>query len=109
MNQVKYQWLAKKDKKSDDVMSITSLERHLELAQLRRKYEDKCQKSKVRICKYSKNVWFLRISHYDNDFVTSHLGEDWEKEIHKGFETTYDFKEWIRDRQWRQNVFEKSY
>ena len=39
-----------------------------------------------------KNVWFLKVTHYDDSFVDLHLGKDWEKEIHKGFETTYDFK-----------------
>ena len=109
MKDVRLEWQKKEDVNADDILSIISWERGLEIAQLRRTYKDKCRKCHYPVSAYSKNVWFLAITHYDDGLVASHLGDDYEKDIHKGFESVYDFRDWMKDRQWRSNVFEKSY
>ena len=109
MKDVRLEWQKKEDVKADDILSVISWKVGVEIAQLRRTYEDKCRKRHLCAGTYSKNVWYLRITHYDSELIEAHLGADYEKDIHKGFETVYDFKDWMKDRKWRSDVFEKSY
>ena len=108
MKEVRLEWLKKEDLRADDILSVISFSEGTEIVQLRRLYSDRCERPSTYRSAYEKNVWKMRAVHYSDSVIASHLGENWDDNIHRGFERVDDFKEWLKDRRWRSNVSKKS-
>ena len=103
MKEIRYEWQKKQDWNADDILSIISWNSGLEIAQLRRLHDYRFWQANFQSA-YSKNVWSLRPTHYSDVVISEHLGDGWETETYKGFETVSDFKLWLEDRRYRSSV-----
>ena len=103
MKDVRYEWCKKTDREGDDVLSIISWSTGLEIAQLRRLHDFRFWRVNFPSA-YSKNVWSFRATHYSDEELVKHFGENWEQETYRGFQTIIDFKLWLQDRRYKGNV-----